>query len=596
MTPRPGRAWLVWLAAVLGLAGVAASAWSPYTFLKGDSAFYLTMERALLDSGWLEMSAYHPMSWYKGGLPHYREMDQAWSNLSLGADGVSYYPKHPWLIAVFALPLYALLGATGVLVFNILAAAAIVACGYVVARRYAGPTTALAATLPVALSGLVLENTYTFSNDIFYTALLGVGLVTLIARNRGVSAFFFACAVVAKPTNLLWLPLPFVAVAWEVLEAWRGGNHRALFPPLADLVRPMVRPALATLGVLLAAMTMNLVMFGHPLRSGYHSIVVSTHGKILVDSAAAAFNQPFWPGLFDQLTNGWQGLWPRGLVLAAGALVGVFGVRRAGPVALLPLLVLTTYLLVHAKYDYVWARFYLPCLLLSPLGLAMPFARAEEAIATRGLRSDRAVSLVAGGVILVWLVGVGGGSLLQRHGARHTLADRISSAKVTRISRGRTTPCDYLNPNTQHWECSRLEGQYWEGWGVDISHQCKFSRWAGDAPSGLRARDVRDMLYLQPATAGTKKRMVFGDLGPLQDFTLLLGYANAARGLDAQLSVRLNGVAVPLPKMTRAGTLHLVALGDKAAATGPNKLEIEIEAVGSNDWRQLCVGAWLRRD
>lgn len=595
MKPRPGHAWLVWCAAVLGLASVAVGAWSPYTFLKGDSAFYLTMERALLDSGWLEMSDYHPMSWYKGGLPHYREMDQAWSNLSLGADGSSYYPKHPWLIAVFALPLYALFGSSGVLLFNVLAAAAIIASGYVVARRFAGPSAALAAMLPVALSGLVLENTYTFSNDIFYTALLGVGLVTLLARNRGVSAFFFACAVVAKPTNLLWLPIPFVAAGWEVLETWRAGNHRALFPPISEFIRPMLRPALAAGTVLLVSAAMNTVMFGSPLKSGYHSIVISTHGKILVDSAAAAFNQPFWSGLQDQITNGWQGLWPRGLVLAAGALVGLFGIRRAGPVAFLPALVFGTYLLVHAKYDYVWARFYLPCLLLSPLGLAVPFAHRDQAVEPRGLRTDRAVAIVAGGLLSMWLLGVGVGAALQRPGTHHTLADRITSAKVTRTSGSRTIPCDYLNPNTQHWECSRLEGQYWEGWGADIRHQCKFTRWAGEAPKGSRAQDVRGMLFVQPARAGIKKRMIFDDLGPLQDFSLLLGYANAARGLDAKLSVKLNGAPIPLPKITRAGTLHLVALGDKAANAGPNRLEIEVEVPQQNDWRQLCVGAWMQR-
>ncbi len=89
--------------------------------------------------------------------------------------------------------------------------------------------------------------------------------------------------------------------------------------------------------------------------------------------------------------------------------------------------------------------------------------------------------------------------------------------------------------------------------------------------------------------------MIFDDLGPLQDFSLLLGYANAARGLDAKLSVKLNGAPIPLPKITRAGTLHLVALGDKAANAGPNRLEIEVEVPQQNDWRQLCVGAWMQR-
>ncbi|MCO4760456.1 MAG: hypothetical protein KC502_03085 [Myxococcales bacterium] len=587
------RAPLVWLAVALGLAGVAASAWSPYSFLKGDSAFYATMERALLDTGWLEMSDHHPMSWYKGGLPHYRNMDQAWSNLSLGADGVSYYPKHPWLIAVFALPFYALFGAGGVLAFNVLAAATIVAMGYIIARKYAGPQVALAATIPVVLSGLMLENTYTFSNDIFYTALLGVGVATLIARHFALSAFFLACAVVAKPTNLLWLPLPFVAIAWGVLEQWRGGNHRSLFPPLSDLVAPMVRPALAAGAVLLVAAGMNTVMFGSPLRSGYHSIVIAKGGQISVDSAAAAFNQPFWAGLADQVTNHWQGLWPRGMVLAAGAIIGVFGLRRIGPAALLPLLVFGTYLLVHAKYDYVWARFYLPCLLLSPLGLAAPFAKVPAAPTTT--METRRIGRLIAIVIVAWVLCVGVGVLRKGPGAQHDLAAHITSARVTRTTGGRTVPCDYLNPNTMHWECSRLEGQYWEGWGADIRRQCNFSRWAGQAPAGLKAKDVRGMLYMQPAPVGTTKRMVLPDLGPLSELSLLLGYAKSARGLDANITVRLNGKTLSLPKASRAGTLHLVALGDKAKSDGPNRLEIEVHAAAHHDWRQLCIGALMSR-
>jgi len=65
--------------------------------------------------------------------------------------------------------------------------------------------------------------------------------------------------------------------------------------------------------------------------------------------------------------------------------------------------------------------------------------------------------------------------------------------------------------------------------------------------------------------------------------------------LDAKISIKLNGEAIALPKITRAGTLHLVALGDKARGKAVNTLVIEVEAQHQHAWRQLCVGAWLQR-
>ena len=195
--------WPLWCALVLAFGIIAAGTYSPYTFLKGDSAFYITMQRALLDSGWLEMSAYHPMSWYDGGLPHYAYMDQAWSNLALGADGHTYYPKHPYLISVFALPLYTIFGPLGSLAFNLMGMAALVTGGFMIARRFCGPGPAIVGVIPLVLSGLVLENVYTVSNDVFYSALLAMGCASVLARRDLVAAIILSCAVVAKPPNIL---------------------------------------------------------------------------------------------------------------------------------------------------------------------------------------------------------------------------------------------------------------------------------------------------------------------------------------------------------------------------------------------------------
>ena len=589
---RPIGSWALWSALVLGFGITVAGQWRAYDFLKGDSAFYITMQRALLDSGWLEMSAYHPMSWYRGDMPHYGWMDQAWSNLALGAGGDAYYPKHPYLVAVFALPLYALLGPNGSLAFNVMAMAALLTGGFQVARRFCGPGAAIVGVIPLALSGLVLENIYTVSNDVFYSALIALGLAAVLARRDVVSAVLLAFAVVAKPTNILWLPAPFVAIALRTWAEQAPANRKLRrLPDLKALWTPTWRPMLAVALIGGGAAILNWIMFGNPAHTGYHSIIIVKGGQVQLDSAADAFNQPFWEGLKAQFFDKWQGLWPRGTVLVAAALLGIAGAWRAGPIALAPALALLVYLGLYAKYDFIWARFYMPVAALVPLGIAAPLTRAAERIGPRWLGSagtlHKALAGVAGAaVVAVLLAGWTAGP-----GAEHTLADRVTEAKVTRTERDRTFPCDYLNPNTMHWECSRLEGQYWLGWGPDIRQECKFTR-GGD---GKPLQEVPTGLwFLHPAPSPAKKRIVFEDLGGLASMRLHIGYGKQSKGADAKVRIVLNDKEVPLPPLQR-DRLHSLALADRVRATGSNKLVIEVEAGGSHDWRHLCVGADLTK-
>lgn len=595
-SPRRSRASLgVFAAVVLALGVVAAGAFVPYTFLKGDSAFYHKMVRSLLHDGGLEMSRWHPMSWYRGGLPHYREMDQAWSNLTLHPDGERYYPKHPWLISVFALPFYGLLGTPGVLVFNVLGLGLALLCAWQLARAAAGPGPATLALIPVVLAGLVTENTYTLSNDVFYTALVAAGLSALVARRLTVSALLLALATVAKPTNILWLPLPFVAALLDVRATWRAANHRHDAPwPVRASVHAMTRPALAVAAVAIPAMIVAWWMFGGPLKTGYHRIVVAHRGQIGLDSAVAAFTEPFWPGLRRQVVDAYQGLWPRGAILFVGALTGLAAVRRVGLVGLAPGAALLVYLLLHARYEFVWARFYLPCLVLTPLGLAALFADRAAAVQPRW-PAGRQARWVVGSLALFWLVGVGAGRA-QHVGVadEHTLADRIDEAEVIRRQGSANVPCDYMNPNTRHWECSRLEGRYWEGWGPDVRTTCRFDQWAtpvGDEPSP--APDP-GLLWLQPAESGAEKTIRWQALGPLDEMTLLLGLGKGSRGSDVQVEVLLGDVAVSLPERLRPGVLHRISLTDKVAPDGPNPLQIKVRAKTTGAWRQLCLGARLR--
>lgn len=590
-TKRPIGAWGVFGALLIGFAIIAAGDFKPYTFLKGDSAFYITMQRALLDSGWLEMSRYHPMSWYDGQMPHYSHMDQAWSNLALGADGHTYYPKHPYLISLFALPLYALFGPTGSLAFNLIGMAALLTGGFLIARRFCGPGAAILGVLPLALSGLVLENLYTVSNDVFYSALLALGCAAVLARRDLVSALLLACAVVAKPTNILWLPAPFIAIG---LRAWaeKAPANRRLrtLPDVRVLAAAMWKPALIVALIGGSAAVLNYVMFGNPAHTGYHSIIIVKGGEVQLDSAAAAFNQPFWSGLQAQLVDKWQGLWPRGAVLVVAAVFGVIGAVRAGPIALLPAIALLGYLGLYAKYDFIWARFYMPVAVLVPLGIAAPFARIQGRIAPLWLKTDRQLHVAVAALFGAGVVAVLAGFATSGPAQKHQLTDRLTQAKVERDDGRRTLKCDYLNPNTMHWECSRLEGQYWQGWGADIRGECAFTR----RNDGTEIKgSVPGMYFVHPSPRPVVKRLKFDDLGPLSDFRLRLGYGKASRGTDARVTVTLNGRNIALPRMRTAGVLHSIGLADHVSPTGTNTLQIEVAADRTHDWRHFCIGADL---
>ena len=587
----------VWIALTIALGSVAFDRYVPYTFLGGDSAFYLTMQRALLDGATLEMSAYHPMSWYRGELPHFAHVDEAWSNLSLGADGKSHYPKHPYLLPVLLLPLYAAFGPVGSLWFNVLAMAALLAAGFALARRFVGPWPALLAVLPVALCGMVDENLYTVSNDVFYTALLGIGLVAASGRHWALSAAVLALAALAKPVNGLWLPVPFVAALWMGQQHWRGvasDSDRSV--DIGALMRLLKGPALAVVLILGIAAVAHWVMWGSPLRTGYHSIVVVRGGEVELVSAMDLFNQPFWEGLWQQITHLHQGLWPRGAILAVAAVLGIVAIRRVGVVGLVPATVLAVYLFVHARYDHVWARFYLPCLLWAPLGLAAPFAGWVRGLEVSErpwpLRSTRWwFSAGVGLVVAALVIGALG------HGANSMggLGEDLKQVRVWRTHGASKIPCDYLNPNTMHFECSRIEHEYWQGWGPDIRGQCQFDRWRPGDEMTWPVEAVEDLWYLHPQRKPISKTVVWQNLGPLQDLQLLLGYANPSRGFDAEISVQINGVEVSLPELGRQGELARVRLTDHLQVDGPNRLEVSVRATGDHDYRQVCVGALFNR-
>ncbi|HAN31367.1 MAG TPA: hypothetical protein DCQ06_07200, partial [Myxococcales bacterium] len=112
--------WIVPAVLLFGLGSSVLLDYESNTFLHGDGSFYATMNRSLLD-GTLQQRDYQPVSWYEDKLGWNHHMDPGWSNVSLGGDGKTWYPKHPTLMPIVATVFFVPLGYAGLLLFNLLA-------------------------------------------------------------------------------------------------------------------------------------------------------------------------------------------------------------------------------------------------------------------------------------------------------------------------------------------------------------------------------------------------------------------------------------------------------------------------------------------
>ena len=164
---------IVFLGLALYIGAVCYKAYTPHTFIFRDGSFYAQVNRSIAEGFTLRQEAVQPSSWYDGSLPWYRNIDDAWSNVSVGVNG-EWYPKHSYLMPVFSTPLFILFGPPGLLLFNALALVLALFSGYLLAARYAGPTASAVAALMIGTSPLISFLAYSYSHDV--TAGRGVRL------------------------------------------------------------------------------------------------------------------------------------------------------------------------------------------------------------------------------------------------------------------------------------------------------------------------------------------------------------------------------------------------------------------------------------
>lgn len=495
MQPQYGhRASAIVLAGLLVyLGGIVASRWEPYTFLFRDGSFYAQTNRAIADGFTLRQEAVQPGSWYDGSLPWYANVDDAWSNISIGTDG-EWYPKHSYLMPVFSTPFFLVFGTSGLLLFNLIAMALGLFAVYRIAARASGELPAAISVLGIASCPLIPYLAYSYSHDVFYAALLTGGMSVLMTGRHGFAGILLGLSIFAKVTNA-------VAVVPIVLFLFRGGRRD--FARLA---------ACAAIPVMILAVA-NWYMYGAPWINSYNRILTVRGGVPEIVSYFGAFGTPLMDGLARYFSSSPEGeIWQKA-PLSIVALLGIVPLAFASwRLASGILATVVGYTLLFALYNFGGARFLTPVVMLAVVpGAALIDALGRLAVSTGNLwsavtRSRAAIRvLLAIGAILLLSLAIRWGSRVIDPGEADSMAADVQRLMV-RVDR---TPCDYFNMARQKWECSGIDRDDRMYTGTAVANQCAFGRDAmlriPVAPGGKR-RTVE----WRPSKGGDHLEIVFG--------------------------------------------------------------------------------------
>ncbi len=532
----------------MGLSITALTQYEAYTFLHRDGAFYADINKSLWRDGGLDQGRYHPRSWLEESMGWNRHIDQGWSNVSLGADGETWYPKHSWVMPLFSTPFYALFGNNGLLAFHLLMLGLFLVASFAVASKVVPAGPAAVAVLLVAAQPVVTAEVYAYNNDAFYSGLCLLAVWAFAAGRWTVAGLLFGIACWAKLTNVLFV-LPFAAVVLWTRDWARLGRAVAAF------AAPLLVFAIS-----------NAVMFGSPTTTSYDTILVRDNGVMKTESISARFEEPFGDGMVRVFRDGYEGLDRKAPLLWLAVLGMILGASKPatrwwsvgfGVSYLL-------FLGLHAKYHYTYSRFFLPVVGLSvlPVGVALHAAGrfVRWPTVTAGL----------GGVAVLAAMFSGLGSDDAWRATAH-----IEDAVVTHA---RKESCDYFNNMRQKFECfvdGTLGHEYF--WGRAMGKQCTFDG------------QPKPMLWLHPPPRGRRRAIRFSNVPP-GTLEVEYGLAETSRFDNVKLIVAVNGEALELRPIRVRGEL----LRHEATLEGDaNTLEITVRTPPS-EWRHLCVEATVR--
>lgn len=440
----------------LALFTQVAIKYNPNTFLFRDGSFYAQTNRAIVEGLTLRQEAFQPKSWYDGSLPWYQNVDDAWSNISVGKNG-EWYPKHSWLMPVFSTPFYLVSGPLGLLFFNLLMMVLGLYASYRIAARFYGTAPAAVAIIIISFAPVVPYLTYSYSHDVFYATLIAGGFALLLFNRPILGGALLGLSLVAKITNaVIVLPISIAIVI---------GNPTVFFRALIAGAVPLASFAIA-----------NWYMYGAPWITSYHRILTVSNGVPEIVSYNNAFDLPFAEGVKRYFSVSNEGeVWHQAYIPIL-AYLGVIALFFRAPVIATGLLVgVIGFLVAFAKYRYGGARFFMTNVFLAAIPLTAGICAIAGAIRNgvdfyaKHRPSPKIAWLVGLVIFLAHVVGFGLAWTFGHHS--DDPASMTRDVEKLEVHHG-SANCDYFNMADWKWECSGIDRGNKEFTGLAIRNEC----------------------------------------------------------------------------------------------------------------------------
>ncbi len=324
----------VFLAAVVAAQGCAvwaAHRTDPGAFLFGDSGVYAAAADSLLRDGDLDLlnQCYPGRATLADALPELEGPHSA--EFGLSKHGTLTIKQSP-VLALAALPFYAVLGPAGFLAFNLVVLTLLLTG---VAELAGGPGGRAAALLLLVTTPLI-RFAFNYSPDLFLTALL-VGALLAARAGRPLGCGLLLGLAVGGKVYVIALALPVALVAVAAARPWWRAAALGVLGGVVGLA-----PGAA----------FNAWQFGSPWATGYERELAVDHGTVGIARHTDRFTQPPLDGLSNLLFDADLGLIPTAplwLLALPGAAWLVLGERRGWAAAAAGVLVMNFAL--FATYD-----------------------------------------------------------------------------------------------------------------------------------------------------------------------------------------------------------------------------------------------------
>ena len=333
--------------------------------LRGDAWYYYLTANSLLQDHDFDLANQLP-----------GQLEKHSGEVALDRDG-HFVPKHNIVLAILSLPLVALWGREGAVIFNLLQLLLCLHALNLWVACYSTPNSAAVATFLVGVASFAPHYVYNFSQDILATAFMLGAFICLDRRSdrwfglilAGVS---FGIACVAKFPYLVVLPalmflLPPKTLGWIYFGVGFAG------------------PVALLLGY-------NTAMFGDPLVTSYDRIAVFEAGAWHVATHRNDFSvEIFSRGVVGQLTDRQHGLlWTSPITVPS--LVGLVYLLqrrwRLGVALTATILLLYGFFAAYRFWDtsHYGNRFLFPVIVLGGLPLALLLDQMVRSWCARTIR------------------------------------------------------------------------------------------------------------------------------------------------------------------------------------------------------------------